>query len=660
MTARANLQAVRDVVAGAAEPGISDFGDDFDNRGGGERDDGSPPPAMPPGCPVTPLGTEGGVFYYLTALGELRALKARDHGNKDILAMFAPFDQLLDQDDYWPRKKAVKDENGDEYFITNGWHADKAAAQLMRVGADRGVWNALEKVRGRGAWSDEQGRLILHCGNMVLLGGRWERPGSHNGFVYPTAPPTPRPASKKAGTAVARAVLALLKTWHWARPSIDPMLALGWLGAAMQGGALKWRPVAWITGDKASGKSTLQELIGLLFDGGILQTTDATEAAIRQLLGYQSLPVAIDEAEAEEDDRKLQALVKLARQAASGGRIARGGQDHQGHEFVARSCFLFSSILVPSLNAADRSRLAVLELAALPAGARSPRLMAAKAGKLPAGELSHDQVALELREAGAQLRRRLADSWGQWPRILELYHDAMIDQGGHGGRSADQFATLLASAHMLLEDDPPSEEELALWGRRLSVDTLSEREDDQSEAQRCVHYLGSTLVQLAGHGQNRSVSEWVLQATGIDAAGKPKVDPEAGDKARAIEMLNKIGMGIHVGRARKEAAGSGGEPRPRPVPGRAYIVIANAHQGLARQFEQSHWKARSGGSGVWSQALGRVAGAVRGETQRISGQLTKCTLIPLEEMIGAPTDDEGGGTVMARAAVMAGAGFDDE
>lgn len=639
MTARANLQAVKDTLDQAAEPGISDF----DGRGEGDggsrrREDGSPPPAMPPGCPVIPLGTEGGVFYYLSALGELRSLKARDHGNKDILAMFAPFDDFLESDDAWPRKKEVKDkETGESEWITTGWHADKAAAQLMRVGADRGVWNAREKVRGRGAWSDEQGRLILHCGNMVLHGGRWERPGMIHGFVYPTAPPIPRPAAKKAGTEAARWLLDKLKTWSWARPAIDPMLALGWIGNAMNGGALKWRPLIWVTGDKASGKSTLQELILLLFDGGLLQTSDTTEAAVRQLLGQQSLPVAIDEAEAEEDDRKLQSLVKLARQAASGGRIFRGGQDHQGHEFVARSCFLFSSILVPSLSGADRSRLAVLELGELPAGQRSPKIDAA-----------------ELRQCGASLRRRLADSWGQWPRILELYHDAMIDTGGHGGRSADQFASLLAAAHVMLDDEPPGEEELVLWGRQLAIDTLAERQDEQSEAQTCVNYLGSSLVQLAGHGQPRLVSDWLLQATG----------PVIEDRSRAVEMLNKVGLGIHIGGMGRKAAGvgrdGGADPnaRPRPVPGRTYITVANAHQGLARLFEQSHWKGRSGGSGVWSQALGRVPGAVRGEVQRIGGQPTKCTLIPLEAMHGAIE----GEAAELRAPAMAGAGlgFDDD
>ena len=467
------------------------------------------------------------------------------------------------------------------------------------------MWNAREKVRGRGAWANEAGELILHTGNQVMIGGRWVKPGVHGGFVYPTAPPIPRPGLS-GDDGAGKQLLSWLKTWNWARPSIDPWLLLGWIGCAMYGAAPKWRPIVWITGDKATGKSTLQDLVNGVFDGGLLQTSDATEAAVRQILGQQSLPVAIDEAEAEEDNRKLMALVKLARQAASGGRILRGGQDHQGHEFIARSCFLFSSILVPPIPPQDRSRLAVLELGELPASARAP--------KLDAGEM---------RAIGATLRRRLADRWDQFGQVLGDYHNAMIDFGGHGGRTADQFGTLLAAAHVMLHDDAPDDVELTTWGRRLAYDTLAERADEQSEAERCLYHLGSSVVQLAGHGQPRLVADWVGEA------GKPPGDMDA-DPAKARAMLAKIGLGVHIGATTKGALD---DDKPRPVPGRQYIVVANAHQGLTRQFEGSHWAGRSGASGVWSQALKRIAGAVPGSRQRVGGMVIACTLVPIEALI---------------------------
>jgi hypothetical protein len=193
--------------------------------------------------------------------------------------------------------------------------------------------------------------------------------------------------------------------------------------------------------------------------------------------------------------------------------------------------------------------------------------------------------------------------------------------GKHGGRGADQFGTLLAAAHMLLEDDPPDDRELVEWGSLLSAATLAEKGDDSSDAQKCVHHLGSTLVQLAGHGMPRLVAEWVAQAV--------KPASEGDDQAKAKEMLAKIGMGIFVGSARRREEGD----RPAPVPGRTYIVVANSHQGLSRQFEGSHWAGKSGASGVWTQALVRIPGALRNERQRIAKMPMACTLVPVEAML---------------------------
>ena len=184
-----------------------------------------------------------------------------------------------------------------------------------------------------------------------------------------------RGAEVDEGSTAGELLHALFTCWRFARPMVDPMLLLGWNAAAVYGGALDYRPLVWLTGDKATGKSALQKGLGLMHGNGILQSPDATEAAVRQILGQQSLPVAIDEAEADEDNRKMLALVKLARLAAtSQGNILKGGQDHQGHEFRATSCFLFSSILIPPIPPQDKSRLAVLEMEEIPAGAREPPL----------------------------------------------------------------------------------------------------------------------------------------------------------------------------------------------------------------------------------------------------------------------------------------------
>lgn len=622
-----DLKAVREVLAGASDAPIGVV--DVANDGG--RDDrwDGPMPVMPPGCPVEPLGTENNVFYFLTALGELRGLAADKVANKHIVGMFAPFDKYLEE--HWPRMTQDKD-TGEWVAVPNTWKADETSKHLMRVAAARGVWNAREKVRGRGAWREENGGLILHCGNHVLIGGQWKRPGLHDGFVYPTAPTVPRPGPDGAVQAAAD-LMRLLKTWAWKRPLIDPMLLLGWIGIAPFGGALDWRPLAWITGDKATGKSTLNGPRGVLeylFDGALLQTSDATEAAVRQLVGQQSLPVAIDEAEAEEDNRKMLALVKLARQAASGGRIFRGGQDHVGHEFTAQSCFLFSSILVPPIPPQDRSRLAILDLDPLPEGALKPKLDAA-----------------EIRAIGAGLRKRMADGWGRFEKVLELFHNALVVRGGHQGRSADQFGVLIASAWTLMHDGLPDDAELDEWAARMTIDTLAEKGDDASDAERALFHLASSLVQLAGHGTPNTVGHWIQRAA-------PKVDAdhetrEGAETAKA--QLGKVGLGVLTGGTRKRAGDA-----PSPIPGRRYIMVASNHQGLARLYEGSRW-----GGGVWSQALKRLPGALGNERQRIGGIVAACTLVPVDVLLDQRTSDEEDADRAAHAAELAAetAGVED-
>jgi hypothetical protein len=127
-------------------------------------------------------------------------------------------------------------------------------------------------------------------------------------------------------------------------------------------------------GLEATGKSTLQKALEHLLDGGALHTADATEAALRQLLKQQTLPVLFDELEANEDNRRAKAVIGLARLASSGGDAHRGGQDHEGHAFKAKTCFLFSSILLPPLLQQDRNRLAILELEKIPRGAEPVEL----------------------------------------------------------------------------------------------------------------------------------------------------------------------------------------------------------------------------------------------------------------------------------------------
>ena len=193
-------------------------------------------------------------------------------------------------------------------------------------------------------------------------------------------------------------VLPLLRKWNWARPQVDPVLMLGWIGVAFLSGALPWRPAVFVTGDKATGKSTLQRVVKAILGDWLVQSVNTTAAGIYQKIGHDSRPVALDEMEAKANSTRSKAVLELARQATSGGVMLRGGDKHQGVEFEARSAFLFSAINAPPLEPQDLSRLALL------------RLMKST-GDAPV--IDEQRLAL----SGQMILRRLIDNWARLPAV---------------------------------------------------------------------------------------------------------------------------------------------------------------------------------------------------------------------------------------------------
>lgn len=550
--------------------------------------------SFPEDCPVEPLGINGDDVFFLDQKRQLRVLKAEKLNQGTIRTLFGDAGDL--KYTYWPRY-SKPDDKGLYYLV--GWRPEQAADVLYNEAARRGIWDVFDRVRGPGGWQDEDGKLVMHCGDLVYHDGTALTPGQIGRHVYPSAPAKPHPLSEKVTGAHADELLAILKTWEWRRPEVDPYLLLGWMAAAMLGGALKWRPLVWITGDKATGKSTLHDVMkAIMGPGGLVSSTDASAAGLWQTVGHASLPVALDEIEAEEDNRKAQNIIKLARQAASGGQTLRGGSDHKNASFTVRSCFMFSSILIPPMLGQDVSRMAVLQLDKL-SSALPPTL---------------DPKHME--RIGAALRARLIQ---QWPRLQGLMHTwkATLAKAGHSGRSADQFGTLLACCDLLRLDELPHHDSLSMWSELLDRSKLAECEDDSADHERCTSFLLSSQMDFFRHGERRTIGSWIQQAAGRDKGRN--TEPEIDDARRA---LGNIGLKIMY------------LPMPSGSPGTwQVLLIANDHQGLSAVFKDSHWAGRSGANGVWVQAFRRIKGNYP-DQQRFNGEKKRCTAVPLDEILG--------------------------
>lgn len=541
-----------------------------------------------PGCPVVALGVHGATFWYLDLLGQLVPID--NHTGDRISAVFGGRVDLLTR--AFPRY-------GKDGESVIGWKQDGARAAMQAACAERGVLDAAAVVRGRGAWVDAEGALILHAGDAVLIAGEWRPPGDHAGHVYASRPPSPRPAETPDPEAGER-LLDLLSTWRWQRGALDAQLMLGWIGAAMVSGALDWRPAAWVTGDAGTGKSTLQDLVRHVLggEGGVLQSTDATPAGLWQQLRQDALPVALDEIEPDDDGRssRVRDIIKLARQAASGGVTLRGGADHKGTAFKARSAFLFSSILVPPLLDQDVSRLAVLDLEPLPKGAAAPKLAGPELGRL-----------------GRAVRRQLLDQWPRWRETLEV-HRLELGRVGHSQRGADQFGTLLAMADLLLFDDVPAPGRAAHWAEQLRAQAAGAASGASQDWERlAAHLLGQVVDPWRG-GTRRTVGELCLAARGDQADDLP-------EPGQARSALAQIGLKVE------------GEGKA------ARLLVANQSPGLARLLEGSRWAAGAGTTGVWSQSLRRVPDAIPGLVRRFSGLNTRCVSVPLQALMGGDDGD---------------------
>ena len=577
--------------APAEEPPATGYG----GRGSDEQDGF----ALPEDCPVVALGVCGDTYYYLDELKQLRPLAAKEHSRLQLMSLFGRDVDFVYKT--WPRLTPVKGSNPPR-FETTGWKPELAAEALMMAAATNGPWSPFEKVRGRGAWLGGAGELVLHCGDVLYIiegGGDRGRPDRDSGpssaanpapaapiwreagpglferKIYPTEGGTlrpnrePQPAGPKGP---GDRLLRLFATWHWRRAELDPYLLLGWCCAAMMGGALDWRPLAWVTGGFGTGKSTLQDALKWLFgDEGILRSSDATAAGVRQTVGQASLPVALDETEAEEDNRKMNALVKLARDAASGSLSVRGGSDHAASSFTVRSCFLFSSILIPPLLPQDRSRIAVLQLLQLVVGAERPRI-----------------TQRGMQAIGGKLLRRLVQQWQRWPETFNAYRDTLA-RAGHSARGQDVFGTLLAAADLALNDQAPSGDELSAWEEKLRAHEVAETDGIADDSRACLAYLMTSTLESPHDRTRQTIGWWVLRAHGHPSVYERNEEALLSQVRTASQVLSTIGLKLRTLRA-----GS-------------FLAVANQHAGLQRIFAGTQWGGRPGADGVWKQSLGRLA-----------------------------------------------------
>ena len=556
------------------------------------------PEGLPPDCPVWPLGVDGDYYWLIDTIGQLRCVKDTQFNRAKIQSLFAGRINYL----FWAYPR--KDKDG---HVTS-WRPERVGEDLVSAAALQGPWDSVEKVRGRGAWLARDGSLVYHCGEHLYINGKRDDIGELGGHVYPTRPAIPAPWPKKVSNKdnPARPIMKLFRRFEWVRAEVDPVLLLGQVCTAFVGGALPWRPPAFITGDKATGKSTLQAIYKALLGAALIQSADTTPAGIYQHVGQDSLAVAIDELEAETESGKAAQIIKLARLSASGALMLRGGAEHKGVEFQARSTFLFSSINAPPLQPQDLSRMALLRLQKLPDDA----------------EALHFDPA-ELAMMGRKILRILCDNWHRFPATFAAYKETLAG-AGHDGRGQDTFGTLLACVDLLAEPIAdkicvPLGPEIDEWKTLLQARGMAEYADALPNWWNCLSHLLSVPVDAWRNGTKQVVGQIVDDL----------VNGRGGDYQDNKKLLAQAGLGI---------------PRPKASDD-LWLAIPNQNTLTRKLFVGSKWCGDEG-AGVWGPALQQAPKDLwRSATCRVNGVSQRCTmikLIQLKPMSDQVLDIEGG------------------
>lgn len=558
---------------------------------------------LPPDCPVKPLGREGQMLHVVDAKGQLATLKPSAFGQAEISALFHDRQRFL----YWawPRFSAKG--------AIEAWRAEKVREALYASAGWLPLFSAQDHVRGRGAWLDK-GALVYHSGDALHFPGakkgplKETAPGLNGRTFYELLPaiPAPWPEAVDVAANPVREILAGLRCWNWERPEVDPILMLGWIGAALLSGALEWRPNVYVTGDKATGKSSMLNFVKAVLDEGLVKSADASAAGITQKLRHDALPVALDELEAEADQRATNAILKLAKIASSGDGKLRGGADHSGVEFIIRSCFLFSSINPPGLRPEDVSRMAILRLR-------------------PLAEMKNrrkDAPVVDGDRCGPMLLRVMMDNWSRFKHALDAYCD-VLRAAGHPDRGQKTFGTLLACADIMLgpelaeEMGVPMVEDLSPWGELLAADKMSEYEDMSDNWRACLKHLLTSRVEAWRAGSRNTVGQ-LLDDLYRDR-GKA-LDEGSLTVHDANKLLGQTGLHV-LG------------PDNKADPGGYVLCIPNESQLVAAQFRETRWIGQAGAS-VWKSALRQAPAAVVCADKtlnrvRINGVQERCTLVRL-------------------------------
>jgi phage/plasmid primase-like uncharacterized protein len=292
------------------------------------------------------LGYKGDQYFYTsTENPQIITLSANSHTKGNLTG-------LVDLP-YWYKNFGMQDEDGN--YVGVKWL--EAESTLKARCRNAGFFDP-EKMRGRGVWSDG-GRIVVNTGEQLYEDGK---PVSRleTQYHYLRTKEIPFRIGNSFNTDEMQQLLAVFGSLSIKGKQGFIYLA-GWVVQAQIFAVLPWRFHIWISGDRGSGKSTVQSWAGDLLIRPSLNL-NSSAAGIRQDIQSDTIPVIYDES--EPDNNRLKEIIELARATNSnnGFDTKRGTPSGKAIVYNTQTCFCMGSIQKGIEKSADISRFFVIEI----------------------------------------------------------------------------------------------------------------------------------------------------------------------------------------------------------------------------------------------------------------------------------------------------------
>ncbi|MFT9384432.1 MAG: ATP-binding protein [Acetobacter orientalis] len=506
---------------------------------GGKRGGGGEPPESNMSdapCPVSALGHLDGTYYVLDSVGQLRALTARQIGNRhDLVGLFGGSDVWLK--DNFPKKAQCKIKGPDGQDTTEervvDFRINSVAAFLQAECTKAGLFGDHIMIRRPGIWAERDGLPVVHCGDQVMIGDKLVPAGTRTGNqVWAAAPPSARPGAA-CGPDVGQLLQAQLQEyWNYRLPG-GAIMAIGLLCCGYYGAAISWRPAGFLIGGAGSGKTSLLNVLKAASPMHYY-TNDTSKAGLEQSIDGRAMASFIDEASDREDQRGARALLDLVLSASGGEgtRGSRGGADGKARKIEVTGSIIMSSISPPDMKAQHLGRFTIIDLMRADEGADY--------------STEHKDLKQWAHENGSALWGRALSAMGRYREAMAVFRKALSSMGC-APREMDQLGALLAGWHVLTADGVPNDQQ-AKNGVEAIKDFIRDREDviSQDAPMQMISHLLSITVQVQRSTNRKSIGELikrVLTNSVSAAAGEDNFDPEIGRNA-AQEVLSQHGIRV--------------------------------------------------------------------------------------------------------------------